>query len=104
MPPNQPAASGRAAIEAQVQQEYSMMTIELSVAPGETKVAGDMAYDVGTHKIKLTPKAGGNAIEAAGKHVVTLARQADGSWKITNLIFNTDAPVPMPPMTAPMMK
>jgi uncharacterized protein (TIGR02246 family) len=97
MPPDQPAAMGRAAIEAQLQQEYSMMTGELSVATRETKVAGDIAYDIGTNKIKLTPKAGGNAIEATGKHIVTLARQADGSWKITNLIFNTDAPMSAPP-------
>jgi uncharacterized protein (TIGR02246 family) len=103
MPPDQPAVSGKAAIEAQLQQEYSMMTMELSVASRETKVAGDIAYDTGTHKIKLTPKAGGNAIEATGKHVVTLARQADGSWKITNLIFNTDAPMTMPSM-APVQK
>jgi len=99
MAPDQPAASGRAAIEAQLQQEYSMMAMELSVASRETKVAGDFGYDVGTHKIKLTPKAGGNAIESVGKHLVTLARQADGSWKITNLIFNSDAPLPAPAAT-----
>ncbi len=99
MPPDEPAATGRAAIEAQLQPQYSMMTPELSVTTRETKVAGDVGYMVGTHQIKLTPKAGGNAIEATGKHVVTLARQADGSWKVTNLIFNNDAPRPAPAAT-----
>ena len=95
MPPNEPAVSGRAAIEAHLQKEYSMVAIELSLTPLETKVAGDIAYDVGSNTAQMMPKAGGDSMEQAGKHVVTLARQADGSWKITNLIYNGDAP-PMP--------
>jgi uncharacterized protein (TIGR02246 family) len=99
MPFNQPAVSGRAAIEAHLQQEYSMMTMELTGTSRETEVMGDVAYDVGSHTVRMTPKEGGDTMEATGKHIVTLARQSDGSWKITNLIFNTDAP--MPPMAPP---
>ena len=98
MPANEPAVSGRAAIETHLSQDYAMMSVEVSAASRETKVAGDIAYDAGTHRVRLTPKAGGDGFEATGKQVVTLARQADGTWKITNLIFNSDAPgPPMPP-------
>ena len=75
-----------------------MMTAELTATSRETIVAGAIAYDAGTHTIRLTPKTGGETIEGTGKQVVTLALQADGSWKITNMIFNMDAPMPMPPM------
>jgi hypothetical protein len=33
---------------------------------------------------------------SSGKYAVTLARQADGSWRITNLIYNEDMPMSMP--------
>ncbi len=98
LPPDMPGLLGRAAIEARLQEEYSMMDIELSVTSRDMRVGGDIAYTVGVHTVRLTPKEGGDTMEASGKHVVTLARQADGSWKVTNLIFNTDAP--MPPMPA----
>ena len=97
MPANEPAVSGRAGIQEHLQRDYATMTAELTATSRETKVAGDIAYDAGTHTIRLTPKAGGNVIEGTGKQIVTLARQTDGSWKITNLIFNMDAPMPMPP-------
>jgi len=106
MAPDMPAASGKAAIEAHLQQQYSAMTFELSIGSTQTKVAGDIGYDAGTHHIRLTPKAAAADAKAAkaapqpmevdGKHVVLLARQADGSWKITHLIFNSDAPMPPP--------
>jgi uncharacterized protein (TIGR02246 family) len=106
MAPDMPAASGKAAIEAHLQQQYSGMTFELGIGSTQTKVAGDIGYDAGTHHIRLTPKAAAADAKAAkaasqpmevdGKHIVLLARQADGSWKITHLIFNSDAPMPPP--------
>jgi uncharacterized protein (TIGR02246 family) len=95
MPSNHAAVSGKAAIEAFLQQEYAAMSMALTVTPRETKAAGDMGYDTGTTAITLTPKAGGKAMSSSGKYAVTLARQADGSWKITNLIYNEDMPMSM---------
>ncbi len=92
MPPNEPIVSSRTAIEARLQKQYSMMAIELSLTPQETRVGGDIAYEAGSNTVQMTPKAGGDPIGQIGKHVVTLAKQADGSWKITSLIYNGDAP------------
>jgi uncharacterized protein (TIGR02246 family) len=96
MPSNGAAVSGKAAIEAFLVAEYAAMSAAPIVTPRETKVAGDMAYDTGSTVMTLTPKAGGKAMTVNGKYAVTLARQADGSWKITNLIYNEDMPMSMP--------
>jgi uncharacterized protein (TIGR02246 family) len=94
MPSNHAAVSGKQAIEAYLTEEYAAMSGVPMVTPRETKVAGDLGYDTGSSVMKLTPKAGGKPMSFSGKYAVTLARQADGSWKITNLIYNED----MPPM------
>ncbi len=58
----------------------------------ESKISGDMAYDVGT----LTLRADGEVV-ATGKFIVTMHRGDDGEWLITNDIWNMDAP-PAAPM------
>jgi uncharacterized protein (TIGR02246 family) len=95
MPSNRPAVSGKPAIEAFLREQYAAMSMAVTVTPRETKAAGDVGYDTGSTVVTLTPKAGGKAMPSNGKYGVTLARQADGSWKITNLIYNEDMPMPM---------
>ncbi|HXU18326.1 MAG TPA: DUF4440 domain-containing protein [Terriglobales bacterium] len=56
----------------------------------EAKVAGDVAYDVGTYRMLLTTGAG-QTIEENGKYNVILKRNA-GGWKMAYLIFNADLP------------
>ncbi len=58
----------------------------------ESKVFGDMAYDVGT----LTLRADG-AVVGTGKFIVTMRRGDDGEWLITNDIWNMD-PAPAAPV------
>jgi len=58
----------------------------------ESKVFGDLAYDVGT----LTLRVDGEVV-ATGKFIVTLQRSDDGEWLITNDIWNMDTP-PAAPM------
>jgi ketosteroid isomerase-like protein len=52
----------------------------------EYGVEGDLAYQVGTFAITGT-----NSSEQ-GKFVNILRRQADGTWKVTVSIFNSDSP------------
>ena len=52
----------------------------------EYGVEGDLAYQVGTFAITGT-----NPTEQ-GKFVNILRRQADGTWKVTVSIFNSDRP------------
>lgn len=96
MPPDQPGVSGSAAVQAHYEAILAQMTPSLTVNSRETHVAGDIGYDAGSFSLQLTPKAGGDPTKISGKFLVLAGRQADGSWKITNMIFNTDAPGMMP--------
>ncbi len=101
MPPNGPAAKGRAAIEAfhkAFGQQFMMHG--MTITSTETKVHGDYAYDVGTYKQGLMPMKGGAVIDDHGKYIVLLKKDASGSWWVTHAIYNSDVPLPAPPAPA----
>jgi uncharacterized protein (TIGR02246 family) len=103
MPPNGPAAKGRAAIEAfhkAFGQQFMMHG--MTITPTETKVHGDYAYDVGTYKQMLMSQKNGSMIDDHGKYVVLLKKDASGNWWITHAIYNSDVPLPAAP--APVKK
>jgi uncharacterized protein (TIGR02246 family) len=97
MPPNAPAAKGRAAVEAfhkAFAQQF--MNHGFSLTPTETKVLGDTAYEVGTYKQTLMAmKSGGGMIDDKGKYIVVMKKDASG-WLIAHAIYNSDNPVPGP--------
>jgi uncharacterized protein (TIGR02246 family) len=98
MPPNAPAAKGRAAIEAfhkAFAQQF--MLHGMTITPAETKVHGDYAYDIGTYTQALMPMKGGAVVDDHGKYVVLLKKDASGNWWVTHAIYNSDVPVPAPP-------
>jgi uncharacterized protein (TIGR02246 family) len=103
MPPNGPAAKGRAAIEAfhkAFGQQFMMHG--MTITPAETKVHGDYAYDVGTYKQMLMSQKSGSMTDDHGKYVVLLKKDASGNWWITHAIYNSDVPLPAAP--APVKK
>ena len=93
LPPNQAAVQGKAAIQAWDEafppfsnfQEQSL----------EIEGQGDLAYDRGTYSMTVTP-AGAAPIEDHGKYLTIWRKQADGSWKISRVMFNSDLPLPAP--------
>ena len=97
MPPNAPAASGRAAIEA-FHKAFAKqwMMHGMTITSTTTRVTGDVAYDVGTYKQGLMAQNGGGMIDDKGKYVVLLRRDAGGAWLITHAIYNSDSPPPAP--------
>jgi len=94
MPPDKPAAVGKEAIQASLQSQLDQVTFEVAISQEEAAGADDWAFSRGTYTIKVTPKAGGKAIENSGKYLNILRRQSDGSWKIARHIWNTDTPIP----------
>jgi ketosteroid isomerase-like protein len=95
MPNHAPAVQGSQAIQAYYQAEAEQGKTELSVTGEETIISGDWAFDRGKFTIKLTTASG--TVEDQGKYIVLLSRQADGSWKVARLIFNSDLPMPGAP-------
>jgi uncharacterized protein (TIGR02246 family) len=96
MPPNQGTVTGRDAIKAFNKNLFESYSAKIAFAPAETKIFGDRALDRGTYMIELTEKAGGGRSKEEGKYLVLLQRQADGSWKVTHDIDNTNGPAAAP--------
>ena len=98
MPPNGPAAKGRAAIEA-LHKAFGQqfMVHGMTVASTEVKVHGDYAYDVGTYKQSLMAQKTGTMVEDKGKYIVLLKKDAGGAWLISHAIYNSDNPPPAAP-------
>jgi ketosteroid isomerase-like protein len=89
--PNLPAFEGRAAIEAWAATwpryaDYEQHTLEIE---GE----GDFAYERGVYSMTVTA-AGAQPVQERGKHIAIWRRQADGSWKVSRDIDNSDLPFP----------
>ena len=94
MPPNQPPNVSLAAIEAMANQNFEGLDYsDVRLPIEEISTPGDWAFVRGTFAITVTP-AGGEAAQDSGKWIAIAARQADGSWKITRLIWNSDNPPP----------
>ncbi|HMB75418.1 MAG TPA: DUF4440 domain-containing protein [Kiloniellaceae bacterium] len=87
MSPGQPMTRGRKAFE----ETYRSRMDEASGgthsnALVEYGVEGDLAYAVGTFAVT------GTTPSEEGKFLNILRRQADGTWKVTVSIFNSDRP------------
>lgn len=87
LPPNGKMSSGSAAVRAQF---GAMLDAGLSgeLTSVEVMVSGDVAYNVGTFVMRS-----GDDIVNTGKYVETWRRGDDGQWRISNDIFNNDAPM-----------
>ena len=98
MPPNAPAATGRAAIEA-FHKGFAKQWMQhgMTITPTSTKVTGDTAYDVGTYKQQIMSHASGAIVDDKGKYVVLLKKDAAGNWAISHAIYNSDNPPPPAP-------
>jgi uncharacterized protein (TIGR02246 family) len=99
MPPNAPAASGRAAIEA-FHKGFAKqwMMHGMTITPTATKVMGDTAYDIGTYKQQIMSHATGAIVDDKGKYIVLLKKDAAGNWAISHAIYNSDNPPPPAPV------
>lgn len=86
MPPNGKMKMGHAA----VREEFGGMIeagITGSLTSLESKTIGDIGYNVGTYTLQID----GETIDT-GKWIETWERGADGAWRISNDIWNSDNP------------
>jgi ketosteroid isomerase-like protein len=96
MPPNMPIRNGKSAIEAAAGQGAQPTSFSLTAV--ETDGVGDLAYDRGTYAASVMLEGMEQPITDSGKYLVLLRKQADGSWLISAVIWNSDMPLPEPPM------
>lgn len=98
MAPNAPVASTPEAIKAVATEILSLPALDMSFVATSIVVAksGDVAYSYGTYKLSCTGP-DGKPMQDKGKYVTTWQKQADGSWKATADIINSDMPAMAPP-------
>ena len=98
LPPNGEMMTGRDAVRS-VFGGLLDAGISADLTSIETRVSGDVGYDVGTYVMMA-----GDEVIDTGKFIETFHRGEDGVWRMTNDIWNSDLPVAAAPMAedAPM--
>ena len=91
LPPNEPAVVGHEAVAAWQADFTGMFDVAGGYTGSEVVVLGDRAIERYTGEVTLTP-AEGEAATVTFKGIHIYQRQADGSWKIAQDIWNMDAP------------
>ena len=93
-PPNEPAVSSRARIQAYLEAFPTITQFESNVT--DVSGMGDMAVSRGTFRLTATVEGMPDPINDTGKWMTMSERQADGSWLAVWQMWNSDLPVPEP--------
>ena len=96
MPPNEPALRGKGAVRAHNSPLFQKFDLHEETDEREVEVAGDLGYIRAHWKWVLTPKNGDEVITDIGSSIWIVHRQADGFWKISKGIYNSDKPIDAP--------
>lgn len=98
MPPGQPAVEGRPAIRAALEAPGGRFLDRVSIwglSPGYDGHGDRFVYDWGTYWLTVRQDSTAEPIPHAGKYVVLLRKELDGSWRIAWEIWTADqAPPP----------
>lgn len=99
-PQGMPIATGSEAIRDALTKMSSMpgFALQWTATKADVSASGDLGYTTGTYQMTMNDAAGKPMTEK-GKYVTVWKKQADGQWKVTNDIFNADAPPPAPAPT-----
>jgi ketosteroid isomerase-like protein len=91
-PPDAPVATGQAAARDVWAAGFADSTYSISWTTARAGVSksGDLGYTAGTYQESYRGP-DGNTITMKGKYLCVWAKQADGSWKATNDMWNADS-------------
>ena len=93
LPPNAERVDGRRGVRELFLQftQAEDFSIDWKATSIEVAADGKLAYAIGTYEYSLKD-AGGNPVSDKGKFLDVFKKQADGSWKRSVGIFNSDLP------------
>jgi ketosteroid isomerase-like protein len=80
---------------------FAQVTLSGQYTSSEVTVSGDWAVDRYAGTLTATPKGGGAPMQEQIKGVHIMRRDTDGTWRIAQDIWNTDAAPPPPPPPSP---
>lgn len=105
-PQGMPIATGSDAIRDAFTKMSSMpgFALQWTATKADVSASGDLGYTTGAYQM-TTKDAAGTPTTEKGKYVTVWKKQSGGQWKVTDDIFNADAPPPPPaPAVAPKSK
>jgi ketosteroid isomerase-like protein len=91
MSPNDPIATGRAAISKLIASDFSFGNLTWQMDKAGVSKSGDLGYTSGRYTFSFKDPSGKAATDK-GKYLAVWKKQADGSWKVLFDMFNTDMP------------
>jgi ketosteroid isomerase-like protein len=89
--PNDPIATGKAAISKLIAGDFSFGELTWQVDKAGVSKSGDLGYTSGRYIFSFKGPSGKPATDN-GKYLTVWKKQADGSWKVLFDMFNTDLP------------
>ena len=92
LPPNAPAVQGRAEMQKFFEQFPKITEFKEDVP--EFDGYGDLAYARGTYEMAMMPLGAKAPVMDKGKTLAIWRRQADGSWLVTRVSWNSDLAPP----------
>jgi len=92
MPPNAPAVEGRPAIQKNFESFGKVSAFSQSVV--EVDGVGDLAYARANFDLTFTPPNATAPMSDKGKVLIVMRKEADGKWRTSRGIFNSDLPLP----------
>jgi uncharacterized protein (TIGR02246 family) len=92
MPPHAPAVTGRAEIKKNLEGLGRVGSFSQPVL--EVDGVGDLAYARMTFDLTIIPPNATSAVSDKGKVLIVLRKQADGKWRTTRGMFNSDLAPP----------
>jgi uncharacterized protein (TIGR02246 family) len=90
IPPDATAIHGKDASVEMMRQFFSKNQLHIEYANAQVQVNQDQAFDRGTYSQTVTPKDGGAPITGKGSYWWFYARNEDGNWRQTRVIWTND--------------
>lgn len=90
MPPHAPANRGSRSIRTWCETFLGPFHAAFMLLVCEVRVAGDWAFERGSYRISLSPKAGGETVQDVGKYITIYERHEGGGWRIARDIWNSN--------------
>ena len=92
MPPNAPVVEGRPAIQKTLESFGKVSAFSQPVV--EVDGVGDLAYARVNFDLTFTPPNTTTPMSDKGKVLIVMRKEADGKWRTSRGIFNSDLPLP----------
>lgn len=94
MPPNDTSLYGKDEVREWFEEYFESFRITvLEETERQVIPMGDWVYDRWSYAVAIVPLGGGERIRDDGRAVVLWQREADGDWRISQLMFNSIRPI-----------